>query len=113
MGCYAEEGRCFLRKANLIWKWTQVPVLTTVCSHLSISQAEILTGLKVHSLADATRAALLLKGKGCHVVIITLGAEGCVMLSKTEPMPKHIPTEKVKAVDTTVGLKISESFLPP
>lgn len=65
------------------------------------TEAEILTGLKVHSLADATRAALLLKGKGCHVVIITLGAEGCVMLSKTEPMPKHIPTEKVKAVDTT------------
>ncbi|KAI5770891.1 RBKS protein [Gulo gulo luscus] len=65
------------------------------------TEAEILTGLKVHSPADATRAALLLKGKGCHVVIITLGAEGCVMLSKTEPMPKHIPTEKVKAVDTT------------
>lgn len=43
---------------------------------------------------------MLLK-RGCQVVIITLGAEGCVVLSQTEPEPKHIPTEKVKAVDTT------------
>ncbi|KAF5913056.1 hypothetical protein HPG69_009007, partial [Diceros bicornis minor] len=65
------------------------------------SEAEILTGLKVGSPADAGKAALMLMEKGCQVVIITLGAEGCVMLSQTQPVPKHIPTEKVKAVDTT------------
>ncbi|XP_012330806.1 ribokinase isoform X2 [Aotus nancymaae] len=65
------------------------------------SEAEILTGLTVGSAADAGEAALLLLQRGCQVVIITLGAEGCVVLSQTEPEPKHIPTEKVKAVDTT------------
>ncbi|XP_045405259.1 ribokinase isoform X2 [Lemur catta] len=65
------------------------------------SEAEILTGLTVGSAADAGEAALVLLERGCQVVIITLGAEGCVMLSQTEPVPKHIPTEKVKAVDTT------------
>lgn len=93
----------FSRKTNLIWKWTQVTFLTAVSSHLSVSQAEILTGLAVGSPADAGQAALVLMERGCHVVIVTLGAEGCVMLSQTEPVPKHIPTEKVKAVDTTVG----------
>lgn len=65
------------------------------------SEAEILTGLEVGSPTDAGKAALVLLERGCQVVIITLGAEGCVMLSQTEPVPKHIPTEKVKAVDTT------------
>ncbi|XP_036922562.1 ribokinase isoform X3 [Sturnira hondurensis] len=65
------------------------------------SEAEILTGLAVGSPADAGKAALVLVGRGCQVVIITLGAEGCVMLSQSEPVPKYIPTEKVKAVDTT------------
>uniref|UniRef100_A0A8D1GI81 Ribokinase n=1 Tax=Sus scrofa TaxID=9823 RepID=A0A8D1GI81_PIG len=75
------------------------------------SEAEILTGLEVRSPEDAGQAAQVLLERGCCVVIITLGAEGCVMLSRTEPVPKHIPTEKVKAVDTTVGFSISESFL--
>ncbi|ELV13724.1 Ribokinase [Tupaia chinensis] len=65
------------------------------------SEAEILTGLAVSSPANAEKAALVLQERGCQAVIITLGAEGCVMLSQTEPVPKHIPTEKVKAVDTT------------
>uniref|UniRef100_A0A8D2BQL2 Ribokinase n=1 Tax=Sus scrofa TaxID=9823 RepID=A0A8D2BQL2_PIG len=66
------------------------------------SEAEILTGLEVRSPKDAGQAAQVLLERGCCVVIITLGAEGCVMLSRTEPVPKHIPTEKVKAVDTTM-----------
>lgn len=98
-----KRRQTFSRKTNLIWKWTQVTFLTAISSHLSVSQAEILTGLAVGSPADAGQAALVLMERGCHVVIVTLGAEGCVMLSQTEPMPKHIPTEKVKAVDTTVG----------
>ncbi|XP_012869034.1 PREDICTED: ribokinase isoform X2 [Dipodomys ordii] len=65
------------------------------------SEAEILTGLMVGSPEDAGKAALILLQRGCHVVVITLGAAGCVTLSQKEPVPKHIPTETVKAVDTT------------
>ncbi|XP_036119304.1 ribokinase isoform X1 [Molossus molossus] len=67
------------------------------------SEAEILTGLTVRSPADAGKVAQVLVERGCQVVIITLGAEGCVMLSQSDPVPKYIPTEKVKAVDTTCG----------
>ncbi|XP_069881385.1 ribokinase [Dipodomys merriami] len=65
------------------------------------SEAEILTGLMVDSPEDAGKAALILLQRGCQVVVITLGAAGCVTLSQKEPVPKHIPTETVKAVDTT------------
>lgn len=74
--------------------------------HFCVFQAEILTGLPVGSPADAGKAASILLERGCQVVVITLGAKGCVMLSQTEPVPKHIPTEHVKAVDTTVGFKV-------
>ncbi|XP_008853828.2 ribokinase, partial [Nannospalax galili] len=70
------------------------------------SEAEILTGLMVGSPAEAGKAALVLLERGCQVVVITLGAAGCVTLSQVESVPKHIPTEAVKAVDTTVGLKL-------
>ncbi|XP_046297494.1 ribokinase isoform X3 [Marmota monax] len=66
------------------------------------SEAETLTGLTVGNPEEAGKAAMVLLARGCKVVIITLGDKGCVLLSQTEPVPKHIPTEKVKAVDTTV-----------
>lgn len=56
----------------------------------------------------AGKAAMILLERGCQVVVITLGASGCVILSQAEPVPKHIPTEAVKAVDTTVGFKLSQ-----
>ncbi|XP_055981505.1 ribokinase [Sorex fumeus] len=65
------------------------------------SEAEILTGLAVGSPEEAGKAALTLRDRGCRVVIVTLGAEGCVMLSQADTSPKHIPTEKVTAMDTT------------
>ncbi|XP_048660574.1 ribokinase isoform X4 [Marmota marmota marmota] len=65
------------------------------------SEAETLTGLMVGNPEEAGKAAMVLLARGCKVVIITLGDKGCVLLSQTEPVPKHIPTEKVKAVDTT------------
>ncbi|XP_041487053.1 ribokinase isoform X2 [Microtus oregoni] len=65
------------------------------------SEAEILTGLAVSNPTEAGKAALVLLERGCQVVVITLGASGCVTVSQTEPVPKHIPTEAVKAVDTT------------
>ncbi|XP_051026918.1 ribokinase isoform X1 [Acomys russatus] len=65
------------------------------------SEAEILTGLAVNNPTEAGKAASALLERGCQVVVITLGASGCVALSQEEPVPKHIPTEAVKAVDTT------------
>ncbi|NP_001088727.1 ribokinase L homeolog [Xenopus laevis] len=65
------------------------------------SEAEILTAVPVNSPEDAGIAGALLLEKGCKLVIITLGGEGCVILSQSDPTPRHIPTNKVKAVDST------------
>ncbi|XP_007476085.1 ribokinase [Monodelphis domestica] len=66
------------------------------------SEAEILTGLKISSPAVAGKAGSVLIERGCKIVIITLGSEGCVFVSAEEPGPKHIPTQKIlKPVDTT------------
>ncbi|XP_048209168.1 ribokinase isoform X2 [Perognathus longimembris pacificus] len=73
------------------------------------SEAEILTDLTVSNPEDAEKAALILLQRGCQVVVITLGAAGCMTLSQKEPVPKHIPTETVKTVDTTVSLVTIET----
>lgn len=81
----------------------------SLCSPLllwCVFQAEILTGHAVSDPSTAGKAALVLLDRGCQAVVITLGASGCVTLSQAEPVPKHIPTEAVKAVDTTVGFKL-------
>lgn len=65
------------------------------------SEAEILTGIQVKSPVDAGTAGSVLLERGCHLVLVTLGGEGCVIVSKDDPKPKHIATQKVTAVDTT------------
>ncbi|XP_032646116.1 ribokinase isoform X2 [Chelonoidis abingdonii] len=65
------------------------------------SEAEILTGISVGTPEDAGKVGLVLLERGCKLVIVTLGAEGCVMISVDEPIPKHVPAGKVRAVDTT------------
>ncbi|XP_069624440.1 ribokinase [Ranitomeya imitator] len=65
------------------------------------SEAEILTGIPVRSASDAGAAGSLLLAKGCHLVLVTLGGEGCVIVSKEDPRAKHIAVQKVTAVDTT------------
>ncbi|XP_025068131.1 ribokinase isoform X5 [Alligator sinensis] len=65
------------------------------------TEAEILTGLPVGNPEDAGKVGSLLLERGCKLVIVTLGAEGCVMISKEDPIPKHVPAGKVKAMDTT------------
>lgn len=40
---------------------------------------------------------------GCETVIITLGENGVVYLSKHEKQPMHVLCERVKPVDTTVS----------
>ncbi|MGH0147164.1 UNVERIFIED_CONTAM: hypothetical protein FKN15_041483 [Acipenser sinensis] len=65
-------------------------------------QAELLTGVPVVSLEDAGKAGAVLLGRGCRSVIVTLGSEGCVMMSVQDPTPKHIAGQK-GAGDSFVG----------
>lgn len=63
------------------------------------NEAELLTGIKVHTLDDARRAAAVILDRGARAVLITLGARGC--LYRADGMDEHIPTIEVSAVDTT------------
>ncbi|NXO01867.1 RBSK Ribokinase, partial [Rhinopomastus cyanomelas] len=65
------------------------------------TEAEILTGIPVGSLGDAEKVGRVLLERGCTLVIVTLGAEGCLMISAEAALPKHVPAGKVRAVDTT------------
>ncbi|NWU93894.1 RBSK Ribokinase, partial [Upupa epops] len=65
------------------------------------TEAEILTGIPVGSAEDAGKVGRVLLERGCTLVIVTLGAEGCAVMSAEEPLPKHVPAGKVRAVDTT------------
>ncbi|KAG1935881.1 ribokinase [Pimephales promelas] len=65
------------------------------------SEAELLTGLSVSSVEDASRVGLELLRRGCGSVIVTLGPQGCVVCQSTNTAPKHIPTSAATAIDTT------------
>lgn len=65
-------------------------------------QAEIITGMQVPGVQEAKTAAKLILQKGCQVVIVTLGENGAVVISKSDDEAVHIPTPKVQAMDTTV-----------
>ncbi|XP_077094430.1 ribokinase [Siphateles boraxobius] len=65
------------------------------------SEAELLTGLSVTSVEDASRVGLELLRRGCGSVIVTLGPQGCVVCQSTNTAPKHIPTSATTAADTT------------
>ncbi|KAM9842067.1 ribokinase isoform 2-T3 [Aulostomus maculatus] len=65
------------------------------------SEAELLTGSPVATVEEAGRAAQELVSRGCGSVIITLGAQGCVVLGAQGSTPKQVPTTAVTAVDTT------------
>uniref|UniRef100_A0A3Q3DVC6 Ribokinase n=1 Tax=Hippocampus comes TaxID=109280 RepID=A0A3Q3DVC6_HIPCM len=65
------------------------------------SEAELLTGSSVNNVEEARCASRELLRRGCGAVIITLGAQGCVVLEAPESTSKHVPTTPVSAVDTT------------
>lgn len=65
------------------------------------TEAEILTGVEVANVEDAKKAGSRLLEKGCTSVIVTLGAEGTLLMTQGQRAPLHIPTKNVKAVDTT------------
>uniref|UniRef100_A0A8U7M4K8 Ribokinase n=1 Tax=Corvus moneduloides TaxID=1196302 RepID=A0A8U7M4K8_CORMO len=87
--------------ASGLAKWCSGSHFGLRTSILSHYLAEILTGIPVGNLEDAEKVGRMLLERGCKLVIVTLGAEGCMMISGDEPIPKHVPAGKVRAVDTT------------
>jgi ribokinase len=65
------------------------------------TEAEILTGIKVHDISSAEKAALYLRGKKIKNVIITMGASGAYVL--TGEISTMITVVPVKAIDTTAA----------
>jgi ribokinase len=65
------------------------------------TEVEILTGIKVHNTTSAENAASSLQKKGVKNVIITMGAAGAYVKSKS--FTGMVPGVKVKAVDTTAA----------
>ncbi|XP_065209817.1 ribokinase-like [Planococcus citri] len=65
------------------------------------TETEMITNERIESIADAKKAALKLKGKGCKRPVITLGSRGAVFLQDESEDPIYVPVDAVKAVDTT------------
>jgi ribokinase len=65
------------------------------------TEAALLTSIPVSDLASAGEAARKLLGLGVRTVIITLGDQGALLATGEQIL--HIPTVKVKAVDTTAA----------
>jgi len=63
------------------------------------SEAELLTGIAVHTLDDARLAAGVILERGAKSALITLGARGALYV--TDATDVHIPATPVTAVDTT------------
>lgn len=72
------------------------------------TEATALTGLPVIDINSAKVATLKILQYGCQKCVLTLGKQGCVYAEVESKKVVHIPTTKVKAVDTTGA---GDSFL--
>ncbi len=63
------------------------------------SEAAQLGGMPVSTITEAETCASRLISQGIECVIITLGAQGCVVADATSS--RHRPAHEVKAIDTT------------
>ncbi|CAH0625413.1 unnamed protein product [Chrysodeixis includens] len=75
-----------------------LPYCTILC--VNESEASLLTGFDVN-IKNAVDALCKLLRYGCDTVIITLGPEGAVYLSKHTNEPIHVLCDQVTPVDTT------------
>ena len=63
------------------------------------TEAELLTGLRVTTLAEAETAARAIRERGASAVLITLGQKGALLVEgKTV---EHVPAESVRAIDAS------------
>ena len=65
------------------------------------TEAEIITGSEVNNIEDANKAAEVMQEMGIETVIITMGSKGAFL--KDNQHSVIIPSNKVKAVDTTAA----------
>ena len=65
------------------------------------TEAEMLTGIRVKSIASAAKAATVLRGRKIKTVIITLGARGAYVSS--DGIELLVPGFRVSAIDTTAA----------
>jgi ribokinase len=65
------------------------------------TELTLLTGVPVADIASAEKAARALLVKGAQTVIVTLGANGALLITKDTA--KHVPAFKVDVVDTTAA----------
>ena len=63
------------------------------------TETEIVSGQPVTSVAEAKAAARHLLEQGVGVVVVTLGANGALIVSETDAV--HVPGHRVEVVDTT------------
>jgi ribokinase len=63
------------------------------------TEAELITGMPVHSLEDAAKCANFLLRQGSKRVVLTLGERGCLLAGPEGT--ELIPAFKVNAIDTT------------
>lgn len=65
------------------------------------TELAILTGLKMETREELAQGARVMIEKGVKNVIVTLGGEGCLLV--TEEKEEFFPSYKVKAIDTTAA----------
>jgi len=65
------------------------------------SELSLLTGQPVHDRTSAERAATTLLERGAQNLIVTLGANGALIVNRG--MTKHVPAFKVDVIDTTAA----------
>ncbi len=65
------------------------------------TELSLLTGQSVNDLASAENAAKSLLGRGARNVIVTLGANGALIVN--QEMTKHVAAFKAEVVDTTAA----------
>lgn len=65
------------------------------------TELAILTGLKIETKEELVQGARVMIGKGVKNVIVTLGEEGCLLVTKEKE--EFFPSYKVKAIDTTAA----------
>lgn len=68
---------------------------------LNETEAELISGIKVDTFADAHKAADVIVNKGVKKVIITMGSRGSML--KDEDGYIEVPAHKVEAADTTAA----------
>ncbi|QJX00931.1 ribokinase [Frigoriglobus tundricola] len=73
------------------------PLASVLCPNEH--EAALLTGLPVRTPDEARTAGMELLGRGARTVVVTLGAQGCLVV--TRERVEAIPAPDVEAVDTT------------